>query len=768
MPTSQVFRGPSTRRMMIRGAACVSVVVTLAGASGSFGSQPASSPASTPAPTAVATPLAVATAARPTSLPARPEDLAWWPASSRGDYAAKEAQLLAIPTRDNLLKWHQLLASEPHVAGSVGDERTIARIMEAFKDMGLEVERHDFWPLLSKPISASLEVVEPEKVEIQIKETPIPGDAFSGASDMTFGWNAYSGSGDVTAEIVYANYGTKADFEQLKKMGVDCTGKIVLARYGGNFRGLKVKFAQAAGAAGIIIFTDPGDSGYMKGLMYPEGGYANDCCIQRGSVTIKDQPGDPLTPGTEATEHATRIGMENAGLPSIPVQPIGWGGAKEIISRMTGEVVPENWQGGLPFTYRLTGGPALKVRLAVQQERAVTKTSNVIARLKGTEHPEQLVIIGAHHDAWNCGASDPLCGTICVLEAARAFSEMAKQGWRPARTIVFAAWGAEEFGIIGSTEWVEARRKELFENGVAYLNLDMAVMGPDFGSSATPALQRVITEASRRIPQARNTDGLSVFDVWTKRSPAAGASADAGSAMPSFGEMGGGSDHVAFNCHVLVPSMGFGSGGSKGWSYHSAYDTLPWYWKVVGDDYEPGLMVTRMSAATIARLAFAPMVPLDPARALVDMQKHLLDLSKRGTDLGVWAKPTEAGMASEFSRLAASSAFLAVKMAQKQGEGLRAVQDGSLTGAELRDFNRWLLGMNRAWSYEEGLPGREWNKNLFAATDPDSGYGAWVLPGLRGAVESKDASAVSRMIDRYEAALDLMGREVEAAMPEPK
>lgn len=707
-------------------------------------------------------PLAAATGqsagpapARPTSLPIRAEDLSYWPPSDRAAYAQVEARLMAVPSRDRLLAWHQLLASEPHVAGTVGDERTIARLMEAFRGMGLEVERHDIWPLLARPVSARLEVVEPERVEVPLKETPVPGDPFSGAADLTFGWNAYGGSGDVTAEVIYANYGTRQDFEQLKALGVDCTGKIVLARYGGNYRGLKVKYAQASGAAGIIIFTDPGDSGYMKGLVYPEGGYANDCCIQRGSVTFMDQPGDPLTVGREATEHADRDEIDDVPMPTIPVQPVGWGAAREIMSRMTGPAVPEAWQGGLPLTYRLEGGPALKVRLAVEQERAITKTANVIAKLPGAVHPEQMVIIGAHHDAWNCGASDPLAGTICVLETARAFSELARTGWRPARTIIFAAWAAEEFGIIGSTEWVESRRQQLVDGGIAYLNLDMAAMGPDFGASASPSLRRLISDVARAVPQARAADATSVFDAWTKRSPGPEGG-------PDFGSMGGGSDHVAFNCHALVASVAFGAGGSKGWSYHSAYDTLPWYWKVVGDDYEPCLMLTRMSLGTVSRLASAPALPLDGAQAAVEMRRQLGELSKRGIDAGVLTASPGGVLATELQALDSAARQLESAAARARAKMLAEIERDSATPQDLESFKAMCLLLDRGWARRSadgaptGLPGRPWHINMFAATDPDTGYGAWILPGLRGAIEADDVGATREMIAEYRGILETL------------
>jgi N-acetylated-alpha-linked acidic dipeptidase len=274
-----------------------------------------------------------------------PAGLGGWPAADRASYAAYEAALNAAPTRDSLLATHQLLASEPHIAGTPGDLRNVERIAKAFEAMGLEVERHEFWAYLCRPVSAAVEVMEPEHVTLLVREKPLAEDAFSGHPEQMIGWNAYSGSGDVTAGVVYANYGTKADFEKLRELGVDPKGKIVVCRYGGNFRGYKARFAQDAGAAGVIIYTDPADSGFAKGITYPEGGFANSTCIERGSIDTLPYPGDPLTPGREATEKAERLDPATIDLPKIPVQPISYGQAQEILQRMTGAGVPEKVAG---------------------------------------------------------------------------------------------------------------------------------------------------------------------------------------------------------------------------------------------------------------------------------------------------------------------------------------------------------------------------------------------------------------------------------------
>ncbi len=672
-----------------------------------------------------------------------PEWLRYWPVEEREAYAAYERDLNGVPTAASLLGTHQALASEPHVAGSDGDARQIERLAAMFRELGLETTIHEFWAYLPSPEAAELEIVAPDRVTLGLRERALPEDRFSANPEIGFAWNGYSGSGEVTARVVYANYGTKADFERLRELGVDCAGAIVIARYGENYRGYKAKFAQAAGAAGLIIYTDPGDSGYMKGIPYPEGGFANECCVQRGSILTLDQPGDPLTPGIEATRDAPRVDPAALALPAIPVQPVGYDAAREIMSRMTGAGVPEGWQGGLAFAYRLTGGEALRVRLKVDQPRAVRRSANVIARLPGAIWPDEAMIVGCHHDAWGYGAADPLSGTICLMESARSFAALARAGRPPARTVVFAAWGAEEFGIIGSTEWVEGNRDWLRERCVGYVNLDMASMGPDFGSGATPSIRRLVSEAAASVPQARAPERM-VLDAWKTRAPGPLHPAEG-----SFGEMGGGSDHIGFVCQGGVPSCSLSGGGSKGWSYHSLYDSLVWYWKVVGDDYEPALMVTRMTNVVASRLAGAPLLPLDPARAAEETRRHLRDLSKVGIGAGLLRAGSAPDLAAEFEPLdRLAEAWLA--FATEADTGAEAfVCAGPRGPAAWSGANRALLALDRLWLRDEGLPGRAWFKNLYVATDEDSGYAAWALPGLRRAIERRDRAELDTMVAAY-------------------
>lgn len=669
---------------------------------------------------------------------------------------------------DRLRDWHDLLGSEPHVAGTPGDERVVERIERAFEEMGLEVRRHEFWALLPRPLSAVLQIVSPEPRDLILQESPLDDDRFTRHPSLDPGWNAFSGSGDAIGPVVYANYGRREDFERLASLGVPVRGSVVIARYGGNYRGFKAKFAQEAGASGLVIYTDPADAGYARGLVYPEGGYANETCIERGSLLTLPYVGDALTPFVEATRDAHRLEVSEIGLCTIPVQPIGYGAALEIMKRMTGAGVAEqaptrSWQGGLPVPYRFTGGESLRLRIKVEQDREIRRSANVIGLVKGAAEPERLVVVGCHHDAWGFGASDPLAGTITLMEAARVVGEACAGGRSPRRSIAFCAWGAEEFGIIGSTEWVEGRRDVLSSDAVAYVNLDMAAMGVEFGASSSPSIRRVITRAAAEVRQARDPS-RSVLEAWV------GRSADAGDpGMPAFGDLGGGSDHVAFWCHVGVASAGLGAGGSLGTSYHSIYDTLEWYRRVVGEDYEPAAMITRVAAGTAWRLADEAVAPIEPHATVSSFRRHLRDISARGVSAGLWSAPGGArteepvdplGPVAEPLEGIDAEALKTESVVRESASGW-IEGAGSLDESERADRTGRLVATDRAWVVADGLPGRPWYRNVFAAPDRDSGYAAWMVPLLRAAVEDKDPAAVASALESYRGVMRSLREIVE-------
>lgn len=651
------------------------------------------------------------------------------------------AQASAAPPEGSmaarLAAWHELLAAEPHMAGTPGDAKVIESIASSFRDLGLEVEVHPFWAYLPRPREPIVEIVatpadmplaEPTApgarrgvMRLAVREENLAIDPQLAHAGLTFAWNAYSGRGDVTGEVVYVNHGTRADFAKLREQGVDLAGKVCLARYGGNFRGYKAKFAEEAGAVALIIFTDPGDSGPAKGATWPDGGWANASCIQRGSINTLPYSGDPLTPGREATEHAERLDPAAVGLPSIPVQPIGWGAAREIVRRMRGApLFDPSWATGFEGPTLLTGGPELRVRVAVAHEPAVVQSANVIARLPGRVADGGLVVVGCHHDAWGFGAADPLAGTIVLMEAARECAAQAKAGRGPARDTLFCAWGAEEFGIVGSTEWVERERAMLEERCVGYINLDMAAMGVNFGASASPSLRGIVNDAARSVPSAVDPS-RSIFEVGAKDGSLA------------LGDLGGGSDHQPFLCHAGVPSVGLSAGGSQGTSYHSNYDTLLWYRRTVGADYAGASMLTRMTVALVDALGTGTPEPWRECAAAA------------------------AALRSTAARLSPDASARAHTLADRFDALAGTIKRSSPTQRERAQ------AVQQCWIDPAGLPGRQWFRNVFASNDRDSGYGTWVLPGLQAAVADSDPGAATASMDQLGAAAD----RIEAVLARP-
>lgn len=655
-------------------------------------------------------------------------------------HLAYERGLIGSVSKDSLRAFHERLAAEPHRAGADGSMRLARWVRDQFTEMGLEASLAEFDVLLAEPISAEVEIVQPTRMTLPVRERVLEEDPWSSVAEREIGWSAYSASGEATARVVYANYGRKQDFEKLAEMGVDVRGAIVLARFGGNFRGYKAYYAELAGAAGLIMFTDPADA--SRGAEYPDGVWANGSTIQRGSILTLETRGDPLTPGWASTPGSRRLPIEEVeGLPKIPVQPIGWDAAREILSRMKGRAAPQEWQGGLGFEYALTGGDDLRVRLKVEQTREVKRIANVVGLLRGADEPDKLVVVGCHHDAWVYGAWDPAAGMMVVMETARAMAQAAKNGLRPKRSVLFVGWDAEEYGLIGSTEWVEQHLQRLTRDAIAYINLDAAVSGPRFNASAWPSLRPIIADAADAVPalgRMGEDEAPTVLDEWIGAQGGADAS-------PRIGDMGGGSDHAAFLFHAGIPSAGLGVGGTPVPNYHSVYDSLHWYQTFVLPDYEPAAKLARVSGALVARLANADIVPLDQRRVLVSFRAHLARLS---------AMAEERGLSFDAERLEARALFLERRADEVEPKLLAAVAAGSIHADRVRGINGILGVMERSWvvpaQHSEGL----WHRNLYIGPDDTSGYAAWPLPTLRRAVENDDQAALDRAVARYNAAFD--------------
>lgn len=661
-----------------------------------------------------------------------------------------EQLLKTLPKGETFSKHLQVLTSQPHPAGSPENLEVIKYMAASMEKAGLEVERYPYDIYLpTGPGEIEVGLVQPIRMPLNNMEYILEEDPFSADPRAAEGWNSYSGSGDVTAEVVYVNYGTKEDFEWLDKQGINVKGKIAVARYGGNFRGYKAKYAEAWGAAGLIIYSDPEDVGYMRGLTYPEGTYFSESTIQRGSLLTLDYTGDPLTPFEPAlpmdgTEKVERLDPAKVDFHTIPVTPLPYGSAKEILSRMSGQPVPMSWQGGLPFTYRIEGGSELKVRLKVQQEKDFVRVENVVGTLTGTEYPDEWIILGGHFDAWVYGASDPNSGTAMLLTLADALGELAKQGYRPKRTIKIAHWDAEEHGIIASSEWVEQLREELNEKAIAYFNADGACSGLNFGGASSPTLKSLMLDATKDVRYGDSDQ--SVYEHWISRSrtPEKG---------PDIGNLGGGSDHLAFYAHAGIPSLSAGMGGPT--LYHSAYDSYHWYKTFADPEFISGPTVARLFGVMAMRLANADVLPLDVKRYGQDLKMHLGNVVK---EVRKYKADFELDGLIE---LASEIEMLGTDLDKRLSKKLSAK---SIDMEGLAEINKQMIALERLFLDEEGMAYGKWYQSLYASSDPYSGYASWMLPGFLYEASLQSTENLAKLEMRYRKAMENLASAIEGLL----
>ncbi len=653
-----------------------------------------------------------------------------------------EARLQELPSPEAFREHLRTVTQEPHPTGSEAQGRVADYLVAAMDAAGFEVERHSYdvyLPALGGEVFAEIET--PVRKRLNNREPAVPGDPFSSHPDLLPGWNAYSGSGDVRAQIVYANFGRKEDFEQLQEMGISVTDKIVVARYGGNFRGFKAKFAEAAGALGLIMFNDPGTG---DGAEYPAGPMMNENTIQRGSVLTLDWTGDPLTPfepayPVESGKSVSRLDPEDLPLHTIPVLPLGYGAAAEILRLMEGQEAPADWRGGIDAPYRLEGGEGLTLRIHVDQPKKLVRATNVVGTLEGSDLPDEWIILGSHYDAWGFGALDPNGGTAMLLTLAEALGQLDQEGCGPRRTIKIAHWDAEEYGIIGSVEWVEEFRDQLRAKAVAYINADGAVTGGNVRVSASPSLKRTIVEATQAVAYP---DGRSMYLAWNSDRLD----------EPAIGDLGGGSDHVGFYTHAGVPSGGVSMSGASG-VYHSNYDDFAFFERFSDPEFVYGPALARVDGIVALRLANADILPYDLVRYPTDIDRHIGAMESRAGELGVNLK---------LDRLKAATDVLSEVAAELE---LSLFSEGSRIydpAADRNAANRGLLDMEKAFIRSEGLQGRPWSQSLFASPDPFSGYASWMLPGLRFEVESRSAAGITEWEGTYVIAVQDLTRRMRA------
>lgn len=684
---------------------------------------------------------------------------------------------LAVPDPQLAGQHLKELTKAPHWASSPEDYATAEYVAAKFKAAGLETQIVPYKVLLNKPVK--IEVSASDASGRQLMSGPTPehvdphqygGDPFQDDPRVLPAFNGSSGSGDVTADAVYANYGTLDDFKQLDKLGVSVKGKIVLVRYGQNFRGVKAYIAQQYGAKGVLIYSDPADDGYDRGDKYPRGPYRPDSAVQRGSAQFLPlYPGDPETPGVASTPDlpmSKRItDPAKMNQPSIPVNPLSYKDAAPILEAMEGVNVPREWQGGLPFAYHLGGTAAVKVHMHLEQDYQLRTIWDVVGVIPGTDANEKdaWVVAGNHRDAWVYGAVDPNSGTAAMLEAVHGLGALLKQGWKPKRRVVVCSWDAEEEGLMGSTEWAEAHAVPL-AHAVAYFNTDVAVSGPDFNASAVPSLKAFIRDVAREVPSPK---GGSVYEQWQKaqaqnprrRGTAANpfsapSNSQATAADVRVGDLGSGSDYTPFIQHLGVPSTDIGSDGPYG-VYHSVFDNYNWFIRNADPTFVYEQQMARVFGLEILHMADTDVLPYDYRAYAHEIQEYLAAAGKRAKEQHVDAS-FEAAIAA-VNRLAAASE----RISSRQTSVLEAASTGGAT--DRKQLNVALRDAEEALLNEAGLPKRPWFKHTVYAPGEFTGYAAVVIPGVNEGIDVGDSTRTQAQLDALAAALNRAAGVLETA-----
>ena len=654
-----------------------------------------------------------------------------------------EADAIARPSPVSAAAHSLVLSRETHVSGTPAQARTRDYVVNQMREWGIETDVRAYDVFMPHPVTVKVWRISPEQKELSLPEPAIPGDSTSLLWQYPT-LNGYSGEGDVTGEVVYVNYGLIEDYAQLDSLGVSVRGKIVMARYGRSFRGIKAREAEKHGAIALLIYSDPQDDGFMRGEIYPDGPWRPPFGVQRGSIL--NMNGDPSTPGYGSTAGTRRLPVDQMAIPRIPVVPIGYVNAAELMSGLRGTSIPQSWQGGMGFRYRIGPGP-VTARVLVQDDRARTPMKPIFdtfGYVRGSDYPDELVIIGGHRDAWGPGSADNVSGTVSILEAARAVAEQVKSGRRPKRTIVFATWDAEEWGLIGSTEYVEDDSLRLMRDAVAYLNQDVAAQGSRFGGGGSPSLRATLRDVVRQVPDPNGRG--SVYQEWRR------AAAVADTAEPAMGDPGGGSDFAGFYNHLGIPIAEWGFGGGGG-VYHSQYDSYYWMTKFGDPGFRYHATAARIAAAMTLRLANADVLPYDYVEYARTMRRYLPQIERAMTD-NKWtqsALPLR-GALDRFERAAVD---------------FNRARDARLAGTVSKDAmhraNRALMQVERSLTRTSGLRTRPWFRNLIYAADENNGYANIVFPSVNEAIRSGDAALTSREMEDLAARFDAATRALVVA-----
>ncbi|MEQ9592749.1 MAG: transferrin receptor-like dimerization domain-containing protein [Cyclobacteriaceae bacterium] len=689
----------------------------------------------------------------------------------------------------NLDQWMKYLTGKPHHLGSAMGKEYAEWMRDQFKSWGYEAELETYKVLFPTPKVRVLEMVAPTKYKARLAEPPLKEDATSGqVREQLPTYHGFSADGDVTAELVFVGYGVPSDYDELDKLGVDVKGKIVIAKYGGSWRGIKPKVAQEKGAIGCIIYSDPEDDGYFQGDVYPKGPYRPSLGAQRGSVLdLPVRPGDPLTPNIGATEEAKRIERAQAdNLIGIPVLPIGYEDAQPLLRALGGPVAPEYMRGTLPLTYHVGPGP-VKVHLNLQFDWKLVDCHNVIAKMKGTELPDEWVIRGNHHDAWVNGANDPISGMVALMEEARAVGELVKSGWKPKRTIIYCAWDGEEPGLIGSTEWAEHHAEELQQKVVAYINSDGNGRGFLY-AQGSHTLQQLVSDVARDV-----TDPQTGVSILERRKSAEAANTSSTKAKKeiinspgmTISALGSGSDYSPFIQHLGIPALNIGFGGEDGGGeYHSIYDSYDHYKRFKDPKFDYGVALAKTAGRTTLRLVNANILPFDfkgfhktvdgyvnEVTALIEQMRESTEvenqmiaenrykLASDPTQTYVQPKAKEPVPYLNFSNLLNAVA----KLESSASTYAELAKINPNPNTNLARLNKLLYTAEQHLTIENGLPRRPWFRHSIYAPGYYTGYGVKTLPGIREGIEERNWKEAQEQIEIVANNLNAYTKQIDEA-----
>ncbi len=714
-----------------------------------------------------------------------------------------ESKFRALIDKNVIRENDKRLSAKPHHLGSPYDRENAEWILEKFKEWGFDAKIESFDVLFPTPKERVLELLEPKKYTAKLREPAVEGDPTSSQqSEQLPTYNCYSADGDVTAPLVYVNYGIPSDYDQLERLGISVKGAIVIARYGASWRGIKPKVAAEHGAVGCIIYSDPRDDGYFDGDVFPKGAYRNSNGVQRGSVMdMPIYPGDPLTPGVGATKDAKRLALKDVKVFSkIPTLPISYGDAQPLLENLDGPVAPDNWRGALPITYHIGSGPA-KVHLKVLSHWDMKPVHDVIAMIPGSKYPDEWIIRGNHEDAWVNGAQDPVSGISAELEEARALGQLLKQGWKPERTIVYCAWDGEEEGLLGSTEWVETHADELSQKAVLYINTDSNGRGY-LGVGGSHTLEKFINGVAKDIEDPEK--GISVWERSRLGQIARARSQEDRAEIRNradlrIGALGSGSDYTAFIDHLGIASLDMGYFGEDGGGiYHSIYDDFYWYTHFSDKDFSYGRALAQTCGTAVLRVADNDLLPFHFGDFTDTIQRYLSQLKKLHASMrdeiiernreireGVFAATADPEKVSVPPKIEEVPPYLnfapldnavdklveSTKQFDQNITQLRQKRIGVTNKSTIDRINKEFIRSERVLTSPEGLPGRPWYRHMVYAPGLYTGYGVKTIPGVREAIEQKqwkEADAqivrVATIFENEAALIDTVSTAIEQSL----